>query len=72
MRDGLEEGLVKVVKYELLSEDICWVSEEDDGRKASLGVCEDEWEEVIQANPLLAKGCVEAEALFCREDGILE
>lgn len=59
MKDRVKEGAVEVSKGELLLEDGCWASEEEDRREAVLRLCEHEEGEVRRANPLVEKMCVE-------------
>lgn len=39
MGDGMEEGIIEVGEKEFLLENVCWVFEEENRRKAVLEVC---------------------------------
>lgn len=57
---------------ELLLEDVCSASEEDDRREAVQRVFKHGEGEACKADLLVEKRCREVEALFCGRDGVLK
>lgn len=67
-----EEGVVEMGDGELLLRNVCWFFEEAGRREAVPDVCACKDKRAVGADKVVKKRCVDIEALFCGEGGVLK
>lgn len=72
MGDGAEGGVVKVSAGGYSTEEDCWVFAEEGRREKAMRDCEYKRREAGRASLWVKKRCMEAKALFCGDDSVLE